>query len=215
MEKKSIFFIFVLLILFLMPPTVFADQIELQNGEKLRGDVQNDSLSLQTPYAKLNVQTQYINKLKQEIVDEEEIFVIRASENNKFSGQLLSEISFLVNGSERVFSASEIRSLDFSDNEAFDDNKEISVKLKNGDLFFASTVENAISINTSLGSPLNINYENLLSIEYLSNEETYLVKRKNSSDIKSELEEQKIIIWPAAAEIVEVEFDYINKITFN
>lgn len=217
MKKLSALSIFILLLVFTISGAVSADQIELQNGEKLRGDVQNESLSLQTDYAKLNIQKQYLTKINKELVDEdeEEIFVLRASENNRFSGQLLTDIRFLVNGSEQVFAASEIKSVDFSNSSTFNDNKEISVRLRNGDIFFASTVENAISVSTSLGSPLKISYDNLLSIEYLTDEESYLIKRKNASEIKSDLKDQKIIAWPAAAEIVEIKFDYITKINFN
>lgn len=198
-----------------MSGAVSADQIELQNGEKIRGEVQNESLGLQTPYAKLNIQKQYLSKINRELRNGEEIFIFRASENNRFSGQLLTEIRFLLNGSERVFAASEIRSVDFSSSSNFNANKEISISLKNGDFFFASTVENAISISTSLGSSLKINYDKLLAIEYLNNEKTYLIKRENASEIKSNLQGQKIIVWPAAAEIVELNFDYITKVNFN
>lgn len=215
MKKLSVLLIFLFTILFLITGSVSADQIELQSGEKLRGQVQNESLSLQTAYARLNIQKQYLLKINKELVNEEEIFILRASENNRFSGQLLTDIRFLLNGSERVYAASEIKSIDFSTSSKFNDNKEISLSLKNGDVFSASTVENAISISTSLGSPLRISYDNLLSIEYLNNEQTYLIKRKNSSEIKSKIQEQKIIVWPAAAEIVELKFDYISQIVFN
>lgn len=211
MRKQIIIFIMLSLILFIMSTAVFADQIELQNGQKLRGEVQNDSLRLETVYAELNLQRQYINKINRENGD----FVFRASENNRFSGQLLTELRFLTNGEERVFAASEIRSIDFSGSDSFSDNKGISVSLRNGDLFFASTVDNSIAINTSLGSPLNINYSNIVSIEYISGEDIYLVKRNNSADIKSDLSGRKIIVWPAAGEIIELEFEYIEKINFD
>ena len=58
-----------------MSTAVFADQIELQNGQKLRGEVQNDSLRLRTDYAELNLQSQYINKINRDNGG----FVIRAS----------------------------------------------------------------------------------------------------------------------------------------
>lgn len=211
MKKQLSIFILLIFMLSILSTAVFADQIELQNGQKLRGDVQNDSLGLETFYAELNIQRQYINKINRENGN----FVFRASENNRFSGQLLSEIIFLVNGEERVFSASEITSIDFSNNDSFSDNKQLSVTLRNEDFFFGNTVENSISINTSLGSPLNISYDNIISIEYLSGEDIYLIKRDNASDIKSDLNGKKIIIWPAAGEIVELEFDYIKKINFN
>lgn len=194
-----------------MSTAVFADQIELQNGQKLRGEVQNDSLRLRADYAELNLQSQYINKINRENGG----FVIRASENNRFSGQLLTEVRFLANDGERVFSPSEITSIDFSGSDSFNDNNAISVSLRNGDFFLASTVDNSIAINTSLGSPLNISYNNIVSIEYISDEDIYLVKRNNSSDIKSDLSGKKIIVWPAAGEIFELEFNYLEKIDFN
>lgn len=211
MRKQIFVFIMLSFIVFTMSIAVFADQIELQNGQKLRGEVQNDSLLLRTDYAELNIQLRYINKLNKESGG----FVIRASENNRFSGQLLTDIVFIVNGEERTFSGSEIVSVDFSDTDSFNDNQGISVSLRNGDFFFASTVDNSIAINTSLGSPLNVNYANIVSIEYIAGEDIYLVKRNNSSDIRSDLSGKKIIVWPAAGEIFELEFDYVKKIDFN
>lgn len=211
MRKQIFVFIMLSFIVFTMSTAVFADQIELQNGQKLRGEVQNDSLLLRTDYAELNIQLRYINKLNKESGG----FVIRASENNRFSGQLLTDIVFIVNGEERTFSGSEIVSVDFSDTDSFNDNQGISVSLRNGDFFFASTVENSISINTSLGSPLSINYDNIDSIDYLNGENIYLIKRKNNSEIRTSLDGQKIILWPAAAEIIELNFDYVRKININ
>lgn len=210
MRRKFEFFMIILLILF-FSVSVSADQIELQNGNSLRGEVQNDSIQMNTNYAQLNIQTRYLNKLNKENGN----FTARASENNKFSGELVSDIIILVNGEQRNFSASEIDTINFSGSDSFNNNKNLSVTLKNGDFFFANTVEESISINTSLGSSLSINYNNLNSIEYLSEEELYLVKRSNASEIKSNLSGKKIIVWPAAAEIIEIDFNYIDKIEFN
>jgi hypothetical protein len=163
----------------MLSPSVLADQIELQNGQRLRGKVQNSSLTLQTSYAELNLQSQYINKIDRANGS----FVVRASANNRFSGQLLSDIIFLADGGERSFSASEINSVDF------------------------------ISVNTSLGS-LNISYNNINTIEYQGGEDIYLIRRNNASDIEANLSGKKIIVWPAAAEIVELEFVYVSEINF-
>ncbi|RAK07493.1 hypothetical protein C8C77_11339 [Halanaerobium saccharolyticum] len=210
MKKHLVAFILLFLIAVMLSPAVFADQIELQNGQQLRGDVQNSSLTLQTSYAELNLQSQYINKIDRANGN----FVIRASASNRFSGQLLSDITFLANGGEQTFAASEISSVDFSNSNAFNDNTQISVSLRNGDFFSASTVDNSISVNTSLGS-LNISYNNLTTIEYLSGEDIFLIRRNNASDIEANLGGQQIIVWPAAAEIVELEFDYVSEIAFN
>jgi hypothetical protein len=209
MKNYLITFSLLFLIAVVLSPSVLADQIELQNGQRLRGDVQNSSLTLQTSYAKLNLQSQYINKIDRANGS----FVVRASANNRFSGQLLSDIIFLADGGERSFSASEIKSVDFSNSNVFNDNTQISVSLRNGDFFSASTVENSISINTSLGS-LNISYNNLSSIEYQGGEDIYLIRRNNASDIEANLSGKKIIVWPAAAEIVELEFVYVSEINF-
>ena len=209
MKKYLVTFILLFLIAVMLSPSVLADQIELQNGQQLRGEVQNSSLTLQTSYAELNLLSQYINKIDRANGS----FVIRASASNRFSGQLLSDIIFRTNGREQTFSAAEINSIYFSRNDAFNDNTQISVSLRNDDFFSASTVENSISINTSLGS-LNISYNNLNSIEYLEGEDIYLIRRNNASDIKANLSDQKIIVWPAAAEIVELEFAYVSQINF-
>ena len=208
-KKLNILFVILFLIILISSP-VLADQIELQNGEKLRGNVQNSNLKLRTDYAEINIQTQYLNKISRENGS----FVLKASENNSFSGELLTEIVFAVNGSERNISPSSLNYIDFSDNKTFNNNKGLSVTLRNGDFFFASAVENGISINTSLGSSLNLNYNNISSIEYLNNEGLYLIKRKNNSNIKSDLSGQKMIVWPAAGDMFELSFDYVRKIVF-
>ena len=204
-------FIMIILFIMLFSASVSADQIELQNGNSLRGEVQNDSIQLKTNYAQLNIQIKYLNKLTRENGN----FTARASENNRFSGELLSDIIVSVNGEQRNFSASEINTINFSRSDSFSNNKNLAVTLKNGDFFFANSVEESISISTSLGSSLSINYSNLNSIEYLSGEDLYLITRNNASEIKSNLSGQKIIVWPAAAEITEIDFNYIAKIQFN
>jgi hypothetical protein len=209
MKKYLVIFILLFLTAVMLSPSVLADQIELQNGQRLRGKVQNSSLTLQTSYAELNLQSQYINKIDRANGS----FVVRASANNRFSGQLLSDIIFLADGGERSFSASEINSVDFSNSNAFNDNTQISVSLRNGDFFSASTVEKSISVNTSLGS-LNISYNNINTIEYQGGEDIYLIRRNNASDIEANLSGKKIIVWPAAAEIVELEFVYVSEINF-
>lgn len=211
MRRKLKTSILILLIIIVASTVVSADQIELQNGNNLRGEVQNDSILLKTNYAQLNIQSRYLNKINRENGN----FVFRAAENNKFSGQLLSEIVFLANGSERKFAASEIDNINFSANDSFNNNKKLSLTLTNEDFFFASTVEENISVSTSLGSSLTLSYNNINSIEYLSGENIYLITRNNGSNIKTDLSGQKLIIWPAAAEIIELEFDYVRKITFN
>ena len=210
MRKKLKLLPLILFIIIIVSPVVSADQIKLQNGNNLRGEVQNDSLLLKTNYAQLNIQSRYLNKINRENGN----FIFSAAENNEFSGQLLSEIVFIVNGSQRNFAASEIDNINFSENDSFNDNKKLSLTLANDDFFFASTVEENISVNTSLGSSLILSYDNISSIEYLSGEDIYLIKRNNGSNIKTDLSGQKIIIWPAAAEIIELDFDYIRKITF-
>lgn len=211
MKKKYTILIFVLIIILFLSTAVSAAQIELQNGQILRGEVKNDSFQLKTNYGQLNIQRRYLNKLNHE----NGIFTVRAAENNKFSGELQTEIVFLTKGKEQTFAAAEIKSINFDSYDSFNDNKQISLTLSNQDFFFANTVEDTVSINTSLGSPLNLRYENIISIEYLAEENLYLIKRNNASDIKSDLSEQKIIVWPAAAEIIEINFDYIRKINFN
>lgn len=108
-------------------------------------------------YAEINIQTQYLNKISRENGS----FVLKASENNSFSGELLTKIVFSANGNERNISPSSLNYIDFSDNKGFNNNKGLSVTLRNGDFFFASAVENGISINTSLGSSINLNYNNM------------------------------------------------------
>ena len=211
MRKKSRFFILFVLVFFILSANASADQIELQNGRSLRGEVQNNSIQIKTDYAELKIQSRYLSK----ITGENGIFTASASENNRFSGELLTEIIFSAGGNESRFSAAEIKNINFSSSDSFSDNKQLSVTLKNGDFFFASTVKDSVSINTSLGSSVNISYDNINSIEYLSGENIYLVKRKNNSELKSDLSGQKIIVWPAAAEIVELDYTYIKKINFN
>lgn len=210
--KKNVqilLFTIILIVCFIEPIT--AAQIELKNGKNLRGKVENDIIKLQTEYASLNIQSKYLNRLNRK----NDVFIVRAAENNRFEGKLINEITFITQNKKENFSAAEIKSLDFDSSDSFNSNRQISLTLKNRDFFFANTVEDRITINTSLGSSLNLSYDSLVLIEYLPGKDSYLIKRKNNSDIKADLSGQKIIIWPAAAEIIEVDFSYIKKINFN
>lgn len=191
--------------------TISADQIELTNGESYRGEVENSSIMIRTSYAELSIQTQYLNKIDRE----EGILVLRASENNRFSGEILNNISFSTNGDQRNFTPSEISSVDFSNNDPFNNNRKVTISLKNGDFFFANTVEDSISVETSLGSPLNIRYDNIISIEYLNEEDSYLIRKRDSSEVNVNFAQQRIIVWPAAGDIFELELEYITSMNFN
>lgn len=206
--KKTILFI---IILFLFTNPIYADQIRLENGEDLRGEVLNENLKIKTVYAEINIQTQYLNKIS----SGNQGFVFIASENNQFSGDLVSQINFSLNGKKRDINTAQIKSINFSNSSSFNNNKQAAVNLKNGDFFFASLVEDSLGIDTSLGSALNISYSNIDSIEYINNKNSHLLRRNNGSDVNSNLNGQKIIVWPAAGEIFELDFEYIRKIKFN
>ena len=209
MKKTKVIYILILILLFTTP--IYADQIDLTNGDSFRGEVENSSIRIRTSYAELTIQSQYLNKINRE----EERFVLRASENNKFSGEILNNINFSLNGDQRTFSASEINSIDFSNNKAFNNNRKVTISLKNGDFFFANTVEDSISVKTSLGSPLNIRYDNIISIEYLIEEDSYLIRRRDTSEVKVDFAQQKIIVWPAAGDIFELNLNYLQKLVVN
>ncbi|MFN2341475.1 MAG: hypothetical protein ABR547_09425, partial [Halanaerobium sp.] len=66
MKNKFSFLMLLVIIILILSTAVSADQIELQNGQNLRGEVQNDNLKLKTPYAELNIQSQYLNKINKE-----------------------------------------------------------------------------------------------------------------------------------------------------
>lgn len=207
--KKKLIIIYLISFLVIFSGLVLADQIELQDGNVIRGEIKNEILNMKTDYADLKLQTKYISK----IVNNNE-FVVSASENNKFRGQLLTEINFK-NGGGNKYSPSEIKTISISNNDSFNGNNGISLKLKNGDSFSANNVEENLKIDTSLGSSLSISYNNISAIEYLKNEDIYLIKRKNDSKVKSDLKQKKIILWPAIGEIIEVDFKFIEKIEFD
>lgn len=211
-NKNRVLFLsfFLILLIFFSTVPVSAAQIKLNNGKSLRAQIENDNIKIKTVYAQLNLQSRYLNNLSRKNGS----FIFRAAENNHFSGELMTEIRLKINAKIRKISAAEITSIDFSNSNSFRDNKQIAVTMKNGDFFSASTVEDSLSINTSLGSPVNINYTKIEKIEFLSSDNNYLIKRNNSSDIKSDLSSQKIIIWPAAGEIIELDFGEIRKIEF-
>lgn len=200
-----------IIILFLFTTSIYADQLQLQKGESLRGELLNNSLKISTVYAEVNIQTQFLKKINSENGD----FIFTTTENNQFRGKLNSQINFSTDGAQRTIQAAAIKSINFSNTSSFNNNKQVSINLKNGDFFFASMVEDSLSVDTSLGSSLNIGYSNIEAIEYLDNKKTYLVRRNNGSDLNSNLNGQKIIIWPAAGEIFELDFKYIRKIKFN
>lgn len=210
--RRKVKYLLVMLLFFslIFSQPIFADQIELKNGNSLRGEVQNNTLQLKTNYAQLNIQSRYLTKIK----NENGVFRVKAAANNRFSGQLMTDINFVSGASNKKLAAAEIASINFSSTDAFSNNKELKLSLKNGDFFFANPVEKSISLNTSLGSSVNLNYNNIKSIEYLAGEDLYLINRVKGAAVKSNLKNKKIIVWPAAAEIIEIDFNQLQQITF-
>ncbi|MGM0548658.1 MAG: hypothetical protein ACQER0_05190 [Bacillota bacterium] len=210
--RRKVKYLLVMLLFFslIFSQPIFADQIELKNGNSLRGEVQNNTLQLKTSYAQLNIQSRYLTKIK----NENGVFRVKAAANNRFSGQLMTDINFASGASNKKIAAAEIASINFSSTDAFSNNKELKLSLKNGDFFFANPVEKSISLNTSLGSSVNLNYNNIKSIEYLAGEDLYLINRVKGAAVKSNLKNKKIIVWPAAAEIIEIDFNQLQQITF-
>lgn len=210
--RRKVKYLLVMLLFFslIFSQPIFADQIELKNGNSLRGEVQNNTLQLKTSYAQLNIQSRYLTKIK----NENGVFRVKTAANNRFSGQLMTDINFASGASNKKIAAAEIASINFSSTDAFSNNKELKLSLKNGDFFFANPVEKSISLNTSLGSSVNLNYNNIKSIEYLAGEDLYLINRVKGAAVKSNLKNKKIIVWPAAAEIIEIDFNQLQQITF-
>lgn len=210
--RRKVKYLLVMLLFFslIFSQPIFADQIELKNGNSLRGEVQNNTLQLKTNYAQLKIQSRYLTKIK----NENGVFRVKAAANNRFSGQLMTDINFASGASNKKIAAAEIASINFSSTDAFSNNKELKLSLKNGDFFFANPVEKSISLNTSLGSSVNLNYNNIKSIEYLAGEDLYLINRVKGAAVKSNLKNKKIIVWPAAAEIIEIDFNQLQQITF-
>jgi hypothetical protein len=209
--KISSAVLFLFLFLFILNGTVAADQLTLTNGKSYRGEILTNSFSLKTEYAEINIQTQYLSK----ITRKNTLFILKAAENNKFSGQLQGTIKFRSDSQELNINLQDLSSLDFSQTAKFSNNKAVSVSLTNNDYFSANTVENGININTSLGSPLNIPFSKLISIEYLAAKDVYLIKRQNDSAVEATFSQNKIVLWPAAGEIFELNLNYLKKMTFN
>jgi len=206
-------YLVVLTILFILTFTtvISADQLKLQNGQSFRGEIRNSSIKIRTSYAEINIQSRFLKNIKKEAGN----FVFSLSENNKFSGELLDEITIALDSGQSSYSSAEIEAVNFSNTSSFKNNKAVNITTTNGDFFFANTVEDSISIKTSLGSPLNIKYSNISSIEYLNNENIYLINRKNASEIKANFSQQSLILWPSAGEIFELDLNYLQKLVFN
>lgn len=223
MKNKYSIIILTILLTIVLTTAISADQIELQNGEKIRGEIINSSIKIKNSYAEINIQTQFIKKIEREKVENENLdeegqkFILRLSENNRFSGNILNDIIVSSNSGERNLSPLDIKTIDFSNNNNnnLNNNKGVSVTTTNGNFFFANTVEDGISIKTSLGSPLNIQYRNIIDIEYLSEEKLYLIRRKNAAEVKANFAQEKIILWPAAGEIFELNLNYLKKLVVN
>ena len=206
-------YLVVLTILFILTFTtvISADQLKLQNGQSFRGEIRNSSIKIRTSYAEINIQSRFLKNIKKEAGN----FVFSLSENNKFSGELLDEITIALDSGQSSYSSAEIEAVNFSNTSSFKNNKAVNITTTNGDFFFANTVEDSISIKTSLGSPLNIKYSNISSIEYLNNENIYLINRKNAAEIKAEFSQQSLILWPSAGEIFELDLNYLQKLVVN
>ena len=206
-------YLVVLTILFILTFTtvISADQLKLQNGQSFRGEIRNSSIKIRTSYAEINIQSRFLKNIKKEAGN----FVFSLSENNRFSGELLDEITIALDSGQSSYSSAEIEAVNFSNTSSFKNNKAVNITTTNGDFFFANTVEDSISIKTSLGSPLNIKYSNISSIEYLNNENIYLINRKNAAEIKAEFSQQSLILWPSAGEIFELDLNYLQKLVVN
>jgi len=206
-------YLVVLTILFILTFTtvISADQLKLQNGQSFRGEIRNSSIKIRTSYAEINIQSRFLKNIKKEAGN----FVFSLSENNRFSGELLDEITIALDSGQSSYSSAEIEAVNFSNTSSFKNNKAVNITTTNGDFFFANTVEDSISIKTSLGSPLNIKYSNISSIEYLNNENIYLINRKNASEIKANFSQQSLILWPSAGEIFELNLNYLQKLVVN
>ena len=214
MKKKILLSTILILMLLFFSSSVMADQLRLQNGENYRGELLNDSLRIRTEYAEINIQSSYLNN----IIRENEKFILRAVENNRFSGELLSELRFETQDGVITVSSSELHSLEFGSSSRFNNNRKASITSKNRDFFFANLMTESISIKTSLGSPLNINFNNIISIEYLDDEENenlYLINRENAEDIRAEFAQEKLIVWPAVGEIFELELKHLQRLIIN
>jgi hypothetical protein len=206
-------YLVILTILFILTFTtvISADQLKLQNGQSFRGEIRNSSIKIRTSYAEINIQSRFLKNIKKEAGN----FVFSLSENNRFSGELLDEITIALDSGQSSYSSAEIEAVNFSNTSSFKNNKAVNITTTNGDFFFANTVEDSISIKTSLGSPLNIKYSNISSIEYLNNENIYLINRKNAAEIKAEFSQQSLILWPSAGEIFELDLNYLQKLVVN
>ncbi len=209
--KNRYLLILVILFILIFTTTISADQIELQNGKAYRGEIKNSGIKIRTSYAEINIQSRFLKNIKKE----NDNFVFSLSENNKFSGELVDNIIIVLDSGQENFSPSEIKAVNFSNTSSFKNNKSVNITTTNGDFFFANTVEDSISIKTSLGSPLNIRYSNISSIEYLKNEDLYLINRKNASEIKANFSQQSLILWPSAGEIFELDLNYLQKLIVN
>jgi len=188
---------------------VSADKITLQNGDSYRGELLNESLKLKTAYAEINVQSSYLNQIIKERNNE---FLLKAVENNRFSGDLLSSFQFSSDGDKLVINKEDLKLLDLSSSRNFNENRAVSITINNGDYFSANLMVDSISIQTSLGSPLNIKFSNIKSIEYLKNEKLYLIDRKQGDDIKAKFAQDRLIVWPAAGDIFELDLNYLQSL---
>ena len=209
--KNRYLLILTILFVLIFTTAISADQLELENGQAFRGEIRNSSIKIRTSYAEINIRSRFLKNIKQNNGS----FGFRLSENNRFSGELLDNITIALDSGERNFRPAEIKAVNFSNASSFKNNKAVNVTTTNGDFFFANTVEDSISIKTSLGSPLNIKYSNISSIEYLKNEDLYLINRKNASEIKANFSQQSLILWPSAGEIFELDLNYLQKLIVN
>ncbi len=209
MRNKIYVISLLLLIIFTTTFMVSADKITLQNGDSYRGELLNDSLKIKTSYAEINIQSNY---LKQIVKEENNLFLLKAVENNRFSGNILGNLRFSSDGEELVINKEDLKLLDLSNPQGFNDNKSVSIKINNGDYYYANLMVESISIQTSLGSPLNVKFSNINSIEYLKNENLYLIDRKQGEDIKANFAQNKLIVWPAAGEIFELNLNYLQRL---
>ena len=133
------------------------DLVVLNSGEELRGKVKNESFSIRTNYSSVSLDSGFIAgiELERQDISLERIVAING---NRFSGFIDDEaiLMELSDGRLLTIRRERIRKVIFGidrDREALPDPGQL-IKLKNGDFFHATVLNEAVSISTGYGKIL-------------------------------------------------------------
>lgn len=194
------------------------DILELKNGDVLTGITLNESITMQTSYAKLSFSKKQLASLILED-DTENVEKLILVNNDVFSGFILDKsIKFKLNtGPEIEIRREKIKRLGIqmrkSEKRRYPENDLLT--LKNGDIFTGRVSTVSISVATSYAT-VPVTIKDVVSIEFIGKDRVVTkITLRNKNQIQGLLKEEDIAVDLDYGPEVNIYKDKIDKIVFH